>query len=376
MDPQPHPPASAPPYGPQPPHPGPSDFSHGPPPPGTFNPTLPYRPHSDVAVHSASYYIPGPPSEGISSYHTGPGLPPASTQQQQQQQQQQPPPPSSFSANPAHTNKPPASPPPLTHAPPIPIPDPAPRPAHSTSLPHLAAATAGMPPPTTSSSALGYPEPMTSTRLSDARAGAEAALREYMNLQRQRAMVNGVGGVGVGVGVAGIGMVNGSGGKFGGGEAAGVEERLRAQAGIVLGRLRGLKGDVGGVVGEGEGQRWRRFLVGGIVASVIPIVKALFRRPRDDDESSNDTEYAFRKSKRLIARVLAATRRPGIATVAFFVFAVLYVFQNEVSLRAGRSVQKRLKRLTAKVENGTEDITEEDLKLLKGWRWRVLMWTS
>lgn len=106
------------------------------------------------------------------------------------------------------------------------------------------------------------------------------------------------------------------------------------------------------------------------------MVKALFRRPRHDDESSNDTEYAFKKSKGLIAQVLAATRRPGIASVAFFVFAVLYVFQNEVSLRVGRSIQKRLRRLTAKIESGSGNITEEDMKLLKGWRWRVLMWTS
>jgi hypothetical protein len=101
--------------------------------------------------------------------------------------------------------------------------------------------------------------------LSDARSAAEAALREYMNLQRQRAMVDKVGMVnGHNNGtVAGAG--DGYGGKGGGGEAARVGERLREQSGIVLGRLRGLAGDVGEVVGEAEGQRWRRVLVGGIL---------------------------------------------------------------------------------------------------------------
>jgi hypothetical protein len=45
-------------------------------------------------------------------------------------------------------------------------------------------------------------------------------------------------------------------------------------------------------------------------------------------------------------------------------------------MRVGRAVQKRVKRLLAKVEAGSEEITEDDLKLLKGWRWRVLVWTS
>lgn len=61
--------------------------------------------------------------------------------------------------------------------------------------------------------------------------------------------------------------------------------------------------------------------------------------------------------------------------MAFFVFAVLYVFQNEVSLRVGRTVTKRLKKLTSKVEAG-EEVGEEDLKLLQGWRWRVLIWSE
>lgn len=112
--------------------------------------------------------------------------------------------------------------------------------------------------------------------------------------------------------------------------------------------------------------------------TIIPTVKALFRRPRhsrDESESSSRTEYAFRKSKELIARVLAATTRPGIGTVAFFVFAVLYVFQNEVSLRTARTVSRRLDRLVSKVESGQE-VTEDDMKVLKGWRWRILAWSD
>jgi len=112
-------------------------------------------------------------------------------------------------------------------------------------------------------------------------------------------------------------------------------------------------------------------------ATVIPAVKAVFGRPKEDKETSNDTEYAFRKSKSMISRILDSTQgRSGFATIAFFVFAVLYVFQNEVSLRIAKTVVKRLKRLSAKVERGEEDLTENDMKLLRGWRWRVLLWTT
>jgi hypothetical protein len=53
---------------------------------------------------------------------------------------------------------------------------------------------------------------------------------------------------------------------------------------------------------------------------------------------------------------------------------VLYVFQNEVSLRVAKTVQKRLRKLTARIERGDTDIDEKDLKVLEGWRWRVLLW--
>lgn len=110
-------------------------------------------------------------------------------------------------------------------------------------------------------------------------------------------------------------------------------------------------------------------------AIFIPAVRAIFRRPADETETSNDTEYAFRKSKTLISRIKdSLPGRGALASVAFFVFAVLYVFQNEVSLRVARTVSKRLKGLRAKLEGGYDGIDENDMKLLAGWRWRVLLW--
>jgi hypothetical protein len=110
-------------------------------------------------------------------------------------------------------------------------------------------------------------------------------------------------------------------------------------------------------------------------ATFIPAVRTIFRRPRDERDSANDTEYAFRRSKSLISRILDSAYRPGFATLAFFVFAVMYVFQNEVTLRVARTVAKRLKKLSSKVERGEDDISEDDLKLLQGWRWNVLLWS-
>lgn len=111
-----------------------------------------------------------------------------------------------------------------------------------------------------------------------------------------------------------------------------------------------------------------------VSAAIIPAVRKVFRRSADD-EAANDTEYAFRKSKSLIARILDSTHgKSGLASVAFFVFAVLYVFQSEISLRVARTVSKRLKKLVAKVERGDEGVDEEDLKVLNGWRWRILLW--
>lgn len=108
-------------------------------------------------------------------------------------------------------------------------------------------------------------------------------------------------------------------------------------------------------------------------------MRRIFRRDsRSDDDSrlsSNDTEYAFRRSKGLMARIKDGVLGSGsFAKVAFFVFAVLYVFQNEVSLRVARTVQKRVRRLMERVERGDEDVDEKDVRMLEGWRWRVLLW--
>lgn len=109
-------------------------------------------------------------------------------------------------------------------------------------------------------------------------------------------------------------------------------------------------------------------------ASFIPAIRKVFRRSSKDKES-NDTEYAFKRSKGLISRILDSVHGKGkFASIAFFVLAILYVFQSEVSMRVARTVSKRLKRLMAKIERGDQGLGEDDVKLLKGWRWRVLLW--
>ncbi|KAJ6443182.1 Histone acetyltransferase ESA1 [Purpureocillium lavendulum] len=162
------------------------------------------------------------------------------------------------------------------------------------------------------------------------------------------------------------------------GGAAGLEPRIRVQAGLVLGDLRMLQDEVRALVKAAENHRWRRWIFGGVIATFIPAVRRIFRRDGDDEDarlSSNDTEYAFRRSKGLMARIKDGLLGSGaFAKVAFFVFAVLYVFQNEVSLRVARTVQKRLRRLADRVERGDEDVDEGDVKMLDGWRWRVLLW--
>lgn len=76
-----------------------------------------------------------------------------------------------------------------------------------------------------------------------------------------------------------------------------------------------------------------------------------------------------------MSRILDTVRHGGgkFASIASIVLAVLYVFQNEVSLRVARTVSKRLKRLSNKIERGEGDMVEKDLDVLKGWRWRVLL---
>lgn len=110
-------------------------------------------------------------------------------------------------------------------------------------------------------------------------------------------------------------------------------------------------------------------------ASFIPAIRSIWRRPAGESEASNNTEYAFCKSRSLLARIRDSVHGKGrLATLAFIIFAVLYVFSNEVSLRVATTISKRLKRLSAKIENGQQDVDDQDMKLLNGWRWRVLLW--
>lgn len=109
----------------------------------------------------------------------------------------------------------------------------------------------------------------------------------------------------------------------------------------------------------------------------IPAIRKIFRRGSDEESevSTNDTEYAFRKSKGLLSRIKnSLLGSGGLASIAFFVFAVLYVFQNEVTLRVAKTLQKRIKRLRERIEDGGADVNDKDVKLLDGWRWRVLLW--
>lgn len=112
-------------------------------------------------------------------------------------------------------------------------------------------------------------------------------------------------------------------------------------------------------------------------ASFIPLVRRIFRRGNDEESQavSNDTEYAFQRSKNLLARIRDSIfGRGGYASIGFFVFAVLYIFQNEVSLRVAKTIQKRIKQLSDRLQGGDHTIDERDMKVLEGWRWRILLW--
>ncbi|KAG5913814.1 hypothetical protein E4U53_004764, partial [Claviceps sorghi] len=101
--------------------------------------------------------------------------------------------------------------------------------------------------------------------------------------------------------------------------------------------------------------------------------RRIFRRGSDQESqvSSNDTEYAFRRSRRFLSGLKnALLGRGAFAKIALFVFAVLYVFQNEVTIRVARTLNKRLRSLTERVEHGDDDLSEADLRVFDGWRWR------
>ncbi|PKK51660.1 hypothetical protein CI102_2536 [Trichoderma harzianum] len=160
-------------------------------------------------------------------------------------------------------------------------------------------------------------------------------------------------------------------------QAVDLEWQIRSQTGLLIGELRTLQDEVRRLVKNAKNHRWRRWLFGGFIASFIPLVRKLFRRGTDVESraSSNNTEYAFRKSKGLLARIKdSVLGHHRLASIAFFVFSVMYVFQNEVTLRVAKTMQKRLKKLSQRLEYGNQEIDEKDLKLLDGWRWRVILW--
>ncbi|CAK7210887.1 hypothetical protein SCUCBS95973_000941 [Sporothrix curviconia] len=207
---------------------------------------------------------------------------------------------------------------------------------------------------------------MTKADIRSARASVEEGLGRIMDLQRQQLQH-----LQYGPGAANVRNST----------AAAVQEQLRLQTGSVLRDLRYVRRAIYGIAKAAENHRFRRWLVGGVLATFIPLVRRLFRRFGSGSNSSlnkntaNDTEYAFVRSRSLVDRMLnSVTRRGGLASIAFFVFAVLYIFSNEVSLRVARTVGRRLKRLSTKLERGDEPLDEADLKQLSGWRWRVLLW--
>ncbi|TWU79070.1 hypothetical protein ED733_008638 [Metarhizium rileyi] len=156
-----------------------------------------------------------------------------------------------------------------------------------------------------------------------------------------------------------------------------LESRLRNQVGMLLGDLSTLQAEVRALAKAAEKRRWRRFFLGGAIAAFIPAVRSIFRRNSDEESqlSSNDTEYAFRKSKGLLSGIKKAMLGGGIlAKVAVFVFAILYVFQNEVTIRVAKTLNKRLKKLTERMGSGDPNVDESDLRAFDGWRWRVLLW--
>ncbi|UKZ80399.1 hypothetical protein TrVFT333_008158 [Trichoderma virens FT-333] len=160
-------------------------------------------------------------------------------------------------------------------------------------------------------------------------------------------------------------------------QAVDLEWQIRSQTGLLIGELRTLQDEVRTLVKNAKNHRWRRWLFGGFLATFVPVVRKLFRRGNDKESlaSSNNTEYAFRKSKGLLQRIKdSVLGHHRLASIAFFVFSVMYVFQNEVTLRVAKTMQKRLKKLSQRLEYGNQEIDEKDLKLLDGWRWRVILW--
>lgn len=157
--------------------------------------------------------------------------------------------------------------------------------------------------------------------------------------------------------------------------ASGNIHKVRAYHDVTVGDLYLLRKEIMAISKAAEARRLRKWVFGVLIASFIPAVRRIFRRAPDDEEA-NDTEYAFRKSRSLLGRirdsVTPSSQTGFLASMTLLVGAVLYVFQNEVTIRVAKTMTKRLKKLAAKIEGGIEVLDEDDMKVFRGWRWRIL----
>lgn len=113
---------------------------------------------------------------------------------------------------------------------------------------------------------------------------------------------------------------------------------------------------------------------------ILPWIRSLFRIPpwrrrRRRGSDSADEYGAYVRSRGVFRQVLDWVGDFGggaLLSVALAVLGALWVFQNELLLGAAKNVMKRLKGLSVKVQSGTGEVGDEDLRDLEGWRWRVI----
>ncbi|PHH60286.1 hypothetical protein CDD81_1876 [Ophiocordyceps australis] len=156
-----------------------------------------------------------------------------------------------------------------------------------------------------------------------------------------------------------------------------LEARIRAQAAVVVGDLQTLLGEVHRLASRAEQGRWRRWLLGGVGAILVPAVRHIFRRSAHAQPRAwaNDTEYALHRSKSLLSRMTRSMVRLGtgpLARLSLVVFAAVYVFYNELCLRVARTLYRRVYRLCQRIQR-RDLVGHDDVAVLEGWRWRVLL---
>ncbi|KOS23310.1 hypothetical protein ESCO_003662 [Escovopsis weberi] len=157
-----------------------------------------------------------------------------------------------------------------------------------------------------------------------------------------------------------------------------IDWQIRSATGIYLTQLRILQSEVRKIAKAAQHHRWRRWLIGGFMATIIPAMRAIFRRRADPDSgpccTNNNTEMAFQQSQSWFARVREGAQKHGQwASMAAFVFSLLFVFSNEVLFRVAKTVYKRVRKTAGRIEREGE-VREGDLEVLEGWRWRVMLW--